>query len=61
MAGNANKPVSSAEISEAERSDPNAAWEATVTESMKDTESQMILQWVSVVVIGVAVFGYLYT
>lgn len=64
MAGTkSNKPVpvSSAEISEAERTDPNAAWEATVTENMKDTESQMILQWISVLMIGVAVFGYLYT
>lgn len=61
MAGNKTKPASSAEISEAERTDPAAAWEATVTENMKDTESLMILQWVSVLMIGVAVFGYLYT
>lgn len=61
MAGNKIKPTSSAEITAAERADPDAAWEATVTEGMKETESQMILQWVSVLMIGVAVFGYLYT
>lgn len=61
MAGNKIKPASSAEITEAERMAPDAAWEATVTESMKDTETQMVLQWVSVLMIGVAVFGYLYT
>lgn len=61
MARKATKTASSAEISEAERTDPNAAWEATVTQGMKETESQMVLQWVSVLMVGVAVYGYLYT
>lgn len=60
MAGNKVKPASSAEISDAERTDPNAAWEATVTEGMKETESQMVLQWLSVVIVGAAIAGYLY-
>ncbi|KUI73317.1 hypothetical protein VM1G_11912 [Cytospora mali] len=33
-----------AEMTEAERADPNAAWEATVTKGMKETENEMILQ-----------------
>lgn len=61
MAGNKNKTVSSAEITEAEKSSPDAAWEATVTKGMKETENEMIIQWVSIVMIMLAVFGYLYT
>lgn len=63
MAPNKTKPTktaSSAEITEEERSAPDAAWEATVTKSMKETESEMMIQWVSIVMIGIAVFGYLY-
>lgn len=56
----ANKKSSSAEITEAERNDPNAAWEATITKGMKETESEMFLQWISIVMIGVAVAGYFY-
>lgn len=54
------KTARSAEITEAEKSSPDAAWEATVTKGMKETESEMILQWISVLMIGLAVFGYLY-
>lgn len=56
----ANKKSSGAEITEAERNDPNAAWEATITKGMKETESEMFLQWISIVMIGVAVAGYFY-
>lgn len=51
---------SSAEITEAEKSSPDAAWEATVTKGMKETEGEMILQWLSILMIGLAVFGYMY-
>lgn len=61
MAGNKNETGSSAEITEAEKSSPDAAWEATVTKGMKETENEMIIQWVSIVMIMLAVFGYLYT
>lgn len=61
MAGNKLKTTSSAEITEAEKSSPDAAWEATVTKGMKETESEMIMQWISIAMIGLAVFGYLYT
>lgn len=61
MAGSKPKTASSAEITEAEKSSPDAAWEATVTKGMKETEGEMILQWVSMLMIGLAVFGYLYT
>lgn len=54
------KAASSAEITDAEKSSPDAAWEATVTKGMKETEGEMILQWVSIVIIGLAVFGYMY-
>lgn len=54
------KSASSAEITEAEKSSPDAAWEATVTKSMKETESEMVLQWASILMIGLAVFGYVY-
>lgn len=53
--------TSGAEMTEAERTDPNAAWEATVTKGMKETENEMILQWVSIVMIGIAVYGYFYS
>ncbi|ROV95971.1 hypothetical protein VMCG_07978 [Cytospora schulzeri] len=49
--------TSGAEMTEAERSAPDAAWEATVTKGMKETENEMILQWVSIVMIGIAVYG----
>lgn len=55
----ANKK-SSAEMTEAERNAPGAAWEATVTKGMKETESEMFLQWLSIIMIGLAVAGYLY-
>lgn len=61
MAGNKLKTTSSAEITEAEKSSPDAAWEATVTKGMKETENEMIMQWISIFMIGLAVFGYLYT
>lgn len=61
MAGTKLKTTSSAEITEAEKSSPDAAWEATVTKGMKETENEMIMQWVSIFMIGLAVFGYLYT
>lgn len=61
MAGKRTKSASSAEISEAERTDPNAAWEATVTQGMKGTERQMVLQWLSVAMVVVAVLAYIYT
>lgn len=61
MAAPQNKSKSSAEITEEERASPDAAWEATVTKGMKETENEMILQWISIVMIGIAVFGYLYT
>ncbi|KAI7778197.1 hypothetical protein LA080_002544 [Diaporthe eres] len=48
----ANKKSSGAEITEAERNDPNAAWEATITKGMKETESEMFLQWISIIMIG---------
>lgn len=48
-------------MTEAERSAPGAAWEATVTKGMKETENEMILQWVSIVMIGIAIYGYFYT
>lgn len=54
------KTASSAEITDAEKSSPDAAWEATVTKGMKETEGEMILQWVSILMIGLAVFGYMY-
>lgn len=60
MAGNKSKTVSSAEITEAEKSSPDAAWEATVTKGMKETETEMIMQWVVILVIGLAIFGYMY-
>ena len=53
--------ASTAEMTEAERNDPNAAWEASVTEGMKETEHQMMIQWVSIVMIGIAVYGFFYT
>ncbi|KAH8763288.1 hypothetical protein F5883DRAFT_716257 [Diaporthe sp. PMI_573] len=53
----ANKKPSGAEITEEERNDPNAAWEATITKGMKETESEMFLQWISIIMIGVAVAG----
>lgn len=56
----ANKKSSGAEITEAERNDPNAAWEATITKGMKETESEMFLQWISIIMIGAAVAGYWY-
>lgn len=61
MAGNRSKVASSAEITEAEKSSPDAAWEATVTKGMKETESEMIMQWIAILMIGLAVFGYMYT
>lgn len=51
---------STAEMTEEERNAPGAAWEATVTKGMKETESEMFLQWLSIIMIGVAVAGYLY-
>jgi hypothetical protein len=56
----ANRKPSGAEITEAERTDPNAAWEATITKGMKETESEMLLQWISIIMIGLAVAGYMY-
>lgn len=56
----ANKKSSGAEMTEEERNAPGAAWEATVTKGMKETESEMFLQWISIVMIGLAVAGYLY-
>lgn len=56
----AKKKSKGAEMTEAERNAPGAAWEATVTKGMKETESEMVLQWLSVIVIGVAVAGYVY-
>lgn len=62
MASSKKEPVASgAEMTEAERSAPDAAWEATVTKGMKETESEMLLQWVSIVMVGIAVWGYFYT
>lgn len=55
-----SKAASSAEITEAEKSSPDAAWEATVTKGMKETESEMVLQWISILMIGLGVFGYIY-
>lgn len=49
-----------AEMTEAERTAPDAAWEATVTKGMKETENEMIMQWVAIVVIGIAIYGYFY-
>lgn len=60
MAAPKDKTRSGAEISDAERSDPDAAWEATVTKGMKETEGEMMLQWASIVMIGIAVLGYFY-
>lgn len=31
-----------------------------MTKGMKETESEMIMQWVSILMIGLAVFGYFY-
>lgn len=59
--GKTARVASGAEMTEAERTDPNAAWEATVTEGMKETEHQMMIQWVSIVMIGLAVYGFFYT
>lgn len=62
MASSKKEPVNTgAEMTEAERSAPGAAWEATVTKGMKETENEMILQWVSIVMIGIAIYGYFYT
>lgn len=53
--------VQSAEMTEEERQAPGAAWEATVTKGMKETEKQMILQWICILMVGIAVYGYFYT
>lgn len=61
MASSDQTPTKSgAEMTEAERTAPDAAWEATVTKGMKETENEMMLQWVSIVIIGLAVYGYFY-
>lgn len=60
MAPTKRKQVSSAEITEAEKSNPDVAWEATVTKGMKETESEMIVQWAAIIIIGLVVFGFMY-
>ncbi|ROV95504.1 hypothetical protein VPNG_08902 [Cytospora leucostoma] len=49
--------MQTAEMTEEERRAPGASWEATVTEGMKETEKQMIFQWIFIVIVGIAVYG----
>lgn len=58
---NTARVVQSAEMTEEERQAPGAAWEATVTKGMKETEKQMIFQWICILMVGIAVYGYFYT
>lgn len=63
MAANKTNPTrgsSGAGITEAEKTDPGVAWEATETLGVEETQNQLLIQWVSILMAGVAVCGYFY-